>query len=136
MIWEGSTGSNEPVILDPEWPYAGSGSLNADGSTAVLMVANSAEWEAGHGWQLFRRNNSEWRAAGSVAEVDWMNQPPILLSGDGNMAWTVIYQSTTENETVLLSHDFTTGSWEEWFGSEDMQIDLGTYYFAGIVPEG
>ncbi len=132
VVWNGRDGSLEPVILDSEWPHAGQGSLNADGTALVLMVAKSAEW-AEYGWQVFRQTGSEWRPAGPVAEVDWMHQPPSLLSGDGSRAWTVVYQSTADNETVLLSHDFTSGAWEEWFGSEDMQADWGPFYFAGIA---
>jgi hypothetical protein len=48
---------------------------------------------------------------------------------------TGVYQSTGENHTVLLSHDFGTGEWEEWFGPEDLQLDLGSFYFAAIIPE-
>jgi hypothetical protein len=64
-----------------------------------------------------------------------MHQPPTLLSSDGNRAWTVVYQSTADNETVLLSHDFATSAWEEWFRSEDMLVDLGSLGFAAIVLE-
>ena len=78
---------------------------------------------------------SEWRSSGPVAQVDWMNQPPALAAGDGRVAWTVSYQSTGENSTVLLSHDFGTGKWEEWFGPQDLHMDLGSFYFAGIIPE-
>ena len=132
-IWNGRDGSSEMVTLDSEWPHVGRGSLNADGTAFVLWVAKSDESEAEHGWQVFRRTGSEWRPAGPVAEVDWMHQPPTLLSGDGSRAWTVVYQSTADNETVLLSHDFTTGAWEEWFRSEDMQVDWEPFSFVDIA---
>ena len=135
VVWNGLDGSSEPVILDPAWPNAARGCLNADGTALVLMVAKSAEWEAEHGWQVFRREDSKWLPAGPVAQVSWMNQPPALLSGDGSRAWTVVYQSTGDNETVLLSHDFTIGAWEEWFRSRDMQVHLGSPYYVAIVPE-
>jgi len=64
-----------------------------------------------------------------------MNQPPSLAAGDGRVAWTVAYQSTAENTTVLLSHDFDTGKWEEWFRPEDLQVNLGSFYVAGLVLE-
>lgn len=134
VVWNGRDGSSQPVILDSEWPCAGRGSLNADGTALVLTVAKSDKW-AEYGWQVFRRTSSEWRPAGPVAEVDWMHQPPTLLSNDATKAWTVVPQSTADNETVLLSHDFATGSWQEWFGSEDMQADWGSFYFSGIVLE-
>jgi len=135
VVWNARDGSNEPVVLDSAWPNAGHGGINADGTALVLMVAKSADWNGGHGWQVFRKEASEWRSAGPVAEVDWMYQPPSLLSNDGANAWTVVPQSTADNETVLLSHDFTTGGWEEWFRSEDMQVDLGSFGFAAILPE-
>ena len=135
VVWDGRDGSSEPVILDSEWPYAGYGSLNADGTALVLTVAKSAEW-AEYGWQVFRPTGSEWRPAGPVAEVDWMHQPPTLLSRDGNRAWAVVYQSTSTNHTVLLSRDFGSGKWEEWFRPEDMQVDLDRVYFLRIIADG
>ena len=135
VLWNARDGSYEPVVLDTAWPNAGHGGVNADGTALVLMVAKSADWNGGHGWQVFRREGSEWRAAGPVAEVDWMHQPPSLLSNDAAKAWTVVPQSTADNETVLLSHDFKTGAWEEWFRSEDMRVDLGPFGFAAVVLE-
>ena len=132
-IWNGRDGSSEMVTADSEWPCVGRGSLNADGTAFVLWVSKSDELEAKHGWQVFRRTGSQWRPAGPVAEVDWVHQPPTLLSGDGSRAWTVVYQSTADNETVLLSHDFTTGAWEEWFRSEDMQVDWDPFSFVDIA---
>ena len=134
VVWNGSDGALEPVILDSEWPYGGHGALNADGTALVLTVAKSPEW-AEYGWQVFRRTDSEWRPDGPVAEVDWMHQPPTLLSSDGNRAWSVVYQSTADNETVLLSHDFATGAWEEWLQSGDMQVGGGSFNFVGIALE-
>ena len=135
VVWNARDGSSEPVVLDSAWPNAGHGGINTDGTALVLMVAKSADWNGGHGWQVFRKEDSEWRPAGPVAEVDWMYQPPSLLSNDEGNAWTVVPQSTADNETVLLSHDFTTGGWEEWFRSEDMQVDLGSFGFAAVVLE-
>lgn len=63
----------------------------------------------------------------------WLIWPPTLLSKDGNRAWTVAYQSTGYNETVLVSHDFGGGAWGEWFRSEDMRADWGSFYYAAIV---
>jgi hypothetical protein len=134
VVWNGRDGFLEPVIPDPEWPTDGQGSLNADGTALVLMVAKSDKW-AEFGWQVFHRVGSEWRPQGPVAEVDWMHQPPTLLSNDGTRAWTIVPQSTGDNETVLLSHDFTTGAWEEWFGSEDMQGGWGALSLTRVVLE-
>lgn len=135
VVWNARDGSNESVLLDSAWPNAGHGGVNADGTALILMVAKSADWNGGHGWQVFGQEASEWQPAGPVAEVDWMYQPPSLLSNDGTNAWTVVSQSTVYNKTVLLSHDFTTGDWREWFRSEDMQVDLGSFAFAAVVLE-
>lgn len=59
---------------------------------------------------------------------------PTIPAARGRVAWTGVYRSTGENRTVLLSQDFETGRWEEWFGPEDLQLDLGSFYFAGIIP--
>jgi hypothetical protein len=134
VIWNSRDGSSEPVILDPAWPHAGAGILNADGTALALMVAKSAEWEAGHGWQVFRPVGSKWRPDGPVTEVAWMNQPPALLSKDSSKVWTAVYQSTGDNETVLLSHDFPAGVWEEWFRAEDRRVGWGSFSFVAIVP--
>lgn len=135
VVWNARDGSSEPAVLDSTWPNAGHGAINADGTSLVLMVAKSADWNGGHGWQVFGQEGSEWRPAGPAAEVDWMYQPPSLLNNDRANAWTVVPQSTADNETVLLSHDFTTGDWEEWFRSGDMQLDLGSFGFAAVVLE-
>ena len=72
------------------------------GCTAVDLVMNigaakSGDWEAEHGWQVFRRTGSEWWPAGPVAEVDWMNQPPTLLSGDGSQYFLNLAMITALN---------------------------------------
>lgn len=135
VVWK--DGAFEPLVLDAAWPRAGSGAISADGNALALWVSKTGGGRLTdeHGWQVFRRVGSEWRPAGPVAQVDWMNQPPAVVAGHGGMAWTVVYQSTAENATVLLSHDFATGEWQEWFRPEDMQLDLGSFYFAGIVLE-
>jgi hypothetical protein len=38
-------------------------------------------------------------------------------------------------DAAPLSHDFRTGAWQEWLGPEDLQVDLGRYYFVAIIPE-
>ncbi len=132
VVWQG--GKSEKVVPDPAWPRLGSGAIIADGTVLVLAVAKTADWKAPRGWQAFSRVGSEWRPAGPTAEVNWMNQSPSLITGDGSRAWTVVYKSTGENHTVLLSRDFGSGKWEEWFRPEDMQVDLGSLYFAAIIP--
>lgn len=132
MVWNAEDGFTESIVLDPEWPFAGQGSINADGTALVLMVARSAE-AAEHGWQVFRRLGTEWRPASPVAEVDWMYQSPMLLNKDGTKAWTVAPQSTANNETVLLSQDFVSGAWELWFRSEDMDLSWDSFHFVGVV---
>jgi hypothetical protein len=96
-IWNSSDGSSEPVILDRHWPYAVLGTLNADETAAALLAARSGEWEAEHGWQVFRRRDSTWQPAGPVAKVAWMNQPPGLLNKDGGKAWTVPTEAPTKS---------------------------------------
>jgi hypothetical protein len=135
LVWR--DGAVEPVIPDAAWQHAGVGAISADGTALVLWVSKT---EGGmitdaHGWQRFVKFGSEWRPSGPAAQVDWMNQPPSVAGGDGRVALGAVYQSTGENHTVLLSHDFETGKWEEWFGPEDLQVDFGSYYFAGIIPE-
>lgn len=135
VVWDARDGSSAPLVLDPGWAHAGAGCLNGDGTALALWVAQSADSGASHGWQVFRRQGSEWRPAGAVAEVDWMNQPPTLLSMDGTRAWTVVNQSTSSNETVLLSHDFTGGAWEEWFGSRDLEVGWAPFSFTAVMVE-
>jgi hypothetical protein len=132
VVWH--NGTAEPVVPDKAWPHAGSGAISADGATLVLAVAKTADWKTPHGWQVFHRLNSEWRPAGPAAEVNWMSQQPWQVSADGSRAWTVVGQSTSTNHTVLLSHDFVSGKWAEWFRPEDMQVDLGNFYFASLIP--
>lgn len=132
VVWH--DGTAEPVVPDKVWPRTGSGAISADGTALVLAVGKTAEGKTSRGWQVFKRVNSEWRPAGPAAEANWMNQPPWLVTADGNRAWTVVYQSTSDNHTVLLSRDFGSGKWEEWFRPEDMQVDLGSFYFAALIP--
>ena len=133
LVWQ--DGIAEPVVPDKAWPRTGMGAISADGTVLALMVAKTGDWGTPHGWQVFKREGSEWRPAGPTAEVDWMNQPPSVVTADGGVAWTVVYQSTSNNHTVLLSHDFGSGKWEEWFRTQDMQVDLDSFHFAGLVPK-
>ena len=136
IVWH--DGTTEPVVPDKAWPAAGDGTISADGKVLALMMHKApgkGMLTDPHGWQIFTRVGSEWRPAGHMAQINWINQPPGQTSGDGKVAWTIISPSTSQiTQSYLLSHDFKSGNWEEWFRQQDMRTDIGAFSLAALIP--